>query len=274
MSSMPILLPTTPFNIENCVTCSDLVNISYNMYADWISAKKPSEKKFSWTPPTIDFEFSQPIWGETKALWVFTHDEPFALIATNKTQAFVIFRGTESVEDWLVDGDADQEKYSLVEGYGKVHHGFLKLYKSIRKSLLKTLQETMKNSEIKELFITGHSLGSGLSTVAVPDIVHQTFISENTELSIKHINLASPRVGDPDFTSALNQCRASNYRVVNTCDLVPTVPPSILGSALYQHVGTAVTFTAQYGSYAKNHSSVNSYHYALENIEQPSSTGK
>jgi len=269
MTSMPILLPPQPFDLADCVTCSDLVNISYNMYADWISAKKPAQKDFHWNPPNSEFKFSPLIWGKTKELWIFKHAEPFALIASNKTQVFVVFRGTESTEDWLVDGDADQTTYDLVKHYGKVHHGFFKLYKSIRESLLQTLKETMVNADIKQLFITGHSLGSGLSTLAVPDILNQPFIIDNTALTIDHFNLASPRVGDPEFTSALNQGRANNYRVVNTSDIVPTLPPSILGRDLYQHIGTAVTFTAQYGTYAGNHSSLNSYHYALKNTQQP-----
>lgn len=269
MTSMPILLPPTYFNLADLVTCSRLVNISYDMYADWIDEKKPDQEKFKWNPPSSKFTFSPVLWGEPKELWILKNAEPFALIASNKSQVFVVFRGTESSEDWLADGDAEQTAYDLVKGYGKVHRGFYRLYKSIRLSLLKTLKEVMTSTEIKQLFITGHSLGSGLSTLAVPDILNQSFIIDNTALTIDHFNLASPRVGDPEFTSALNQGRANNFRVVNTSDIVPTLPPSILGRDLYQHIGTAVTFTAQYGTYAGNHNALNSYHYALTHIHQP-----
>lgn len=269
MTSMPIFIPPKPFDLTECITCSNLVDISYDMYADWVRAHKPPQHDFHWNPPRSEFTFSPIIWGETKEFWIFKQAEPFALIASNKTQVFVIFRGTESTEDWLADGDADQTTYDLVKNYGNVHHGFFKLYKSIRKSLLQSLKKTIINTDIKQLFITGHSLGSGLSTLAVPDILNQSFIIDNTALTIDHFNLASPRVGDPEFTSALNLGRASNYRVVNTSDIVPTLPPSILGRDIYQHIGTAVTFTAQYGTYAGNHSALNSYHYALNNTQQP-----
>ncbi len=123
-------------------------------------------------------------------------------------------------------------------------------------------------SDIKKLFITGHSLGSGLSTLSVPDVLDN---SHNLPAgkSIIHYNLASPRVGSPGFATAYNLNNVPTYRIVNTCDIVPEVPPSVLDKLLYQHVGIPVDYTAQYGSLGGNHSAENSYRYALLHTDQP-----
>ncbi len=178
----------------------------------------------------------------------------------------MVFRGTESASDWLVDADADQDAYDLVPGYGNVHDGFLKLYKSMRDDLFKGFDEV---GQIDSLWITGHSLGCGLSTLAVPDVMAQ-----KTFQSIQHYNLASPRVGDPTFTDAYNNNGVLTYRVVNTCDLVPQLPTSILGRFVYKHIGAPVNYTAQYGSIGGNHSLTDSYQYALNHPESPENDTK
>ena len=123
----------------------------------------------------------------------------------------------------------------------------------------------------KKLYITGHSLGSSLSTLSVPDIITNT--KYKASLPVVHYNLASPRTGDPKFAAAYNANKVETYRVVNTCDIVPTVPLSVTSKDLplpiYQHVGVPVDFTAQYGSIVNNHSVSGSYLYALQHPEQP-----
>ena len=139
------------------------------------------------------------------------------------------------------------------------------LYKSMSTDVIDTLN---KVKQPKCLYITGHSLGSGISTLAVPDIITNTDYRKE-DVPILHYNLASPRVGNPEFASAYNNNKVPTYRIVNTCDIVPQVPPSVLDKLLFEHIGTPVNYTAQYGSLSGNHNSINSYHYALTHPEQP-----
>ncbi len=117
---------------------------------------------------------------------------------------------------------------------------------------------------IDTLYITGHSLGCGLSTLAVPDI-----LTQKTFKCLQHYAFASPRVGDPTFTEAYNANGVLTYRVVNTCDIVPQLPSPLLGEFVYKHVGIPVNFTAQYGGVGDNHNLTHAYGYALEHPHAP-----
>jgi triacylglycerol lipase len=67
----------------------------------------------------------------------------------------------------------------------------------------------------------------------------------------------------------MNDNGVPTFRIVNTEDIVPDAPPSVIGTRLYRHIGTSVDFTAQYGSYDGNHSPVNAYEYALNHPTDP-----
>lgn len=274
MSSRPMYFPPAPFQLAEVVQCSTLVEAAYDMYGQWKRQDKPAAKNFTWTPPPSQslpsMHYSEPIWGAEPHLWIFTHREPFAFVSwTDEGSVYVAIRGTESVDDWVSDIDADQAKYDLVSGYGKVHDGFLKLYKTMSAAILQAL--TLP-PDPKRLFITGHSLGSGLATLAVPHIItHSPYTPQ--KLPIVHYNLASPRVGNPTFASTYNANHVPTYRIVNTSDAVPDLPASVFGHLVYQHVGTPVDYTAQYGSLAGNHSASSSYRYALQHPDQPQREG-
>ncbi len=267
MVSMPMYFPHDPFNRHDACVCSTLVDASYDMYTQWIKQDKPEAEKFQWVPPKEPaMQYSKPIWGAEEFLWFFKHKEPFGFVSrADDGKVYLVFRGTESIGDWIEDAEIKQKPYDLASGYGDVHEGFLDLYKSMSASVIETLNKVERP---KCLYITGHSLGSGLSTLAVPDVIMHTDYTKQ-KLPVLHYNLASPRVGSPEFASAYNGNKVPTYRVVNTCDIVPQVPPSVLGKLYFEHVGTPVDYTAQYRSLSGNHNSYASYHYALTHKDQP-----
>lgn len=265
MKALPMYFPPQ-YDNNQAITCLKLVNSAYDMYNQWLAQNKPRQKKqFRWqAPKDTGFTFSTPIWSSLKRWFIFDDSEPFGFSAKNANgDGYLVFRGTESSSDWLDDADVDQVPYNHVAGYGMVHHGFLDLYNSMRESVLLTLNELLP---IKNLYIAGHSLGCGISSLAVPDVDDNKLFRKAV-----HYNFASPRVGDPQFTQACNNSKVNTFRVVNTCDLVPQVPLSAAGKLLYSHIGTPIDFTAQYGSVAGNHDSGQSYLYALEHPQDPAS---
>ena len=196
-------------------------------------------------------------------MWIFVNEsEPFGFVARSaEGKSYLVFRGTESATDWLSNLDTDPATYPLVSGYVKVHDGFLKLYESIRDDMFNAFDEV---GEISDLWVTGHSLGCGLSTVAIPDLLHKRTFNQ-----VEHYNFASPRVGDPEFTDKYNTNCVKTFRVVNTCDIVPQAPPSVVGKWLFKHIAIPVDYTAQYGSIVGNHSVTGSYIYALDHPDCP-----
>ncbi|WP_434390395.1 lipase family protein [Melittangium boletus] len=155
----------------------------------------------------------------------------------SRARLIVAFRGTQTPEDWLHDVDFVSEPYRPIEGGGTVHQGFQHVYYAVRDNVLRLVKE--RCAGIREVLVTGHSLGGALATLALPDIVN--FLRSQPEvpagLKVLLYSLASPRAGHADFKTFFNAWLPC-WRIVNTWDVVPSVPPELLG---YAHVGMQST---------------------------------
>lgn len=145
-----------------------------------------------------------------------------AFLVTNNEYAVLAFRGTEVAKATDIETDARAFKASVFEG--RVHKGFVDAYKSIEIQVLKGL----KKMDDLPLYITGHSLGAALATVATQYLERDPKLRDQIAACY---TFGSPRVGnkeyDRDFKSAI-------YRVVNTTDIVTVVPLLAMG---YVHIG-------------------------------------
>ncbi len=274
-------------------TCNFLVNVLGNMYAQWKKVGKPSQADFKWgtgkeiKPTDVckitqkkfkvdDFTFSPLIWSTFKNLGI-TYKEPFGCMVTDKNDnVFLAFRGSKSVIDFLVDSEFKPVSYTAPTSNAssniEVETGWYKVYNG----LLADLREQLKPYAGKgtKIIITGHSLGSTLATLAVPEA-----IANNME--VYHYNSASPLVGlqsFADFYTSLTIIGSSpgllkeTYRLVNLSDTVPNVPNNLQKQPPehnYISVGTQISFNADYGAENKNHNPCCSYAYALWNPENP-----
>lgn len=179
-------------------------------------------------------------------------DKRFGWVCVDPSRGrlIVTFRGTQTVEDWLHDLDFVSEPYRPIEGGGTVHQGFQHVYYAVRDNVLRLVRE--RCASLREVVVTGHSLGAALAALALPDIVR--FLREQPgvpeDLKVTLYNLASPRAGHADFKRFFNE-RFSCWRIVNTWDLVPNVPPELAG---YAHVGMQATVDSGFSlSVAHNH---------------------
>ena len=136
------------------------------------------------------------------------------------------FRGTEVTEKSDVLADLKAGKNLEASG-GKVHVGFKdelnKLWPAITVSL----------ANIDTLYVTGHSLGAAMATIAASRI--QTKV-------IALVTFGSPRAGNQEFVNSLT---VTHYRVQNNCDDVTKVPFLLMGFA---HHGTHkyMNFTGEF----------------------------
>jgi triacylglycerol lipase len=179
----------------------------------------------------------------------------FVIKANDDSHAVVSYRGTNTRPEWLEDACAFQHQFPYYKTPLYVHDGFFNVYDSIRPSLIKIFKsDKMKN--IKEIWITGHSLGGGLSTLHAFDFAYNDR-SRNYSL----INFASPRVGNPEFAQTFNKVVRNSFRVVNIYDIVPHLPPKELElikdgtirTCTYKHVNTSILFGIRAGSISENH---------------------
>ena len=122
------------------------------------------------------------------------------------------FRGTQVTEKSDVLADLKAGKNIEASG-GKVHVGFKdelnKLWPAITVSL----------ANIDALYVTGHSLGAAMATIAASRI--QTKV-------IALVTFGSPRAGNQEFVNSLT---VTHYRVQNNCDDVTKVPFMLMGFA-------------------------------------------
>lgn len=147
-----------------------------------------------------------------------------AFLVTNGEYAVLAFRGTEVTKKMDIKTDAKAFKASVYEG--RIHRGFAEAYKSIEIQVLKAVKS--KKIEDLPLYITGHSLGAAIATVATQYLERDEDLRNQIAACY---TFGSPRVGNREFDRDL---KSSVYRVVNTTDIVTVVPLLAMG---YLHVG-------------------------------------
>ena len=273
----PMALPSG-FSLEVAKLCATLTNSAYDQFAQWVKQGKPlPPAPFNWKPDgPSTLKYSAPLWGNA-IVWQTSYWEPFGFVAVDQYgYAYVVFRGSMTSADDDNDSDIFQVAYDLVTQapFGNVHSGFYSIYTSPLSSTIPSLADSTRAaltaSKTSNIAFTGHSLGAAMCTLAVPDVVYNSRLRLQ---SVELYNFASPRVGDPTFANGINNLvtklqPTSLFRIVNTEDSVPDVPPAS-SINFYEHVGTPASFTAQYLSIANNHSMENCYTYAVNHPEAP-----
>ena len=144
------------------------------------------------------------------------------LAESNDGYAVLAFRGTETTKRQDLAIDAKAIKVSVLEG--RIHSGFRVAYDSVAKDIERTV---LKLADMP-LYITGHSLGAALATVATQRLEHNLKIRERIAACY---TFGSPRVGDSHYDI---EFKSPIYRVVNTTDIVTTIPLLAMG---YIHIG-------------------------------------
>ena len=144
-----------------------------------------------------------------------------AFLAKNDEFVVLAFRGTQP--DKWEDVRTDLRVLKLRTVDGKVHIGFKNAFDDVKDAITTELRKHLGKMP---LYITGHSLGAALATVATQEIEE-----EFNDLVAACYTFGSPRVGDGKYEKAI---KVPFYRIVNTTDIV-TFFPFLLGT--FVHVG-------------------------------------
>ena len=131
---------------------------------------------------------------------------------------FLAFRGTEpkQVSDVLADAKAWHKKSQYG---GTVHAGF----RGEIDKLWPDIEKWMAKHEGKQIYVTGHSLGAAMATLATSRLPHGTIC----------YNFGSPRAGSWGFSKQFDT-KYELHRFVNNNDAVCRVPFALM---FYRHVG-------------------------------------
>ncbi|ORV70436.1 lipase family protein [Mycolicibacter hiberniae] len=149
---------------------------------------------------------------------------------TSSATAFIAFRGSADVADWIAGFDYAPTPYTPLAGFGQVHTGFQEIYGCVRGSIAANVAAAI--SGCGQILITGHSLGAALAVLAAPDVA--AAMPPNT-IEPRLTTFGGPRVGLDDFKAAFDAAIECCYRVVNFLDIVPLVPPEP-----FVHVGAGI----------------------------------
>lgn len=192
------------------------------------------------------------------------------LIDTNNN-IWIVFRGTNNIEDWEEDYTLNQTGIPLNKNTyqnealflkkdgavtPKIHENFYKIYRKIRDGIL-TIIKTMNHTNI---IITGHSLGGAMSAILTADLINQ-----NINNSVTYI-FGTPRVGDKVFADIIDKGKL--YHIYNTTDIIPNLPLAVTPNLknpnkpyFYQHCGELHPFTLNWFSVINNHLMTIHIHY-------------
>ena len=208
LRDMPFEVDSTAYSGINAWWLAELCRLIYRQGADEIDgATGPTRREILAGVNLDEIDFFNV--GDTEAALIKPLDK------SEPQFAVLVLRGTNDPRDWLTDFKAIPHRWA---GDGLVHKGFADALDSIWAKVSASLDQNVPPD--CPLFITGHSLGAALATLAAslrrPGALY---------------TYGSPRVGDDDFGAAL--AGVKNFRVVNNRDVVTTVPPPLP----FHHVG-------------------------------------
>ena len=184
---------------KTCYTMAQLAEIAY---CDGAEAKKRGKSIGFGGHQFFDFDGAQ-----CHAFW-------------NKSEIVIAFRGTEPDElsDLLADLNAIPRGAMT---HGLVHSGF----RGELDKLWDVVVECLSNHKDKAVYITGHSLGAAMATIATSRVEERREVVQLT-------TFGSPRVGTRSFVKNIS---TPHMRFVNNNDIVTKVPLALMG---YKHHGT------------------------------------
>ncbi len=198
----------------------------------------------------------------------------------------ITLRGTEKITEWVENIDFGQTDVDFpnTDHSVKIHSGFWDAFNkkrhdggpSLRDQINEAIPTYLKKDVPNELYITGHSLGAAVAT-----LIDINSILSYPNLVIISYLFGSPRVGSRSLSGLIRDLSEDPkynftiWRLVNTEDVVTTVPAPVVGDLIYSQlyisspdapnkVGS-VNFSDNLGKTEYNHSPL-TYLYANQQL--------
>ncbi|RAL08914.1 lipase family protein [Aspergillus homomorphus CBS 101889] len=180
--------------------------------------------------PTVLDEFNETAeFGDTAGF--------IAVDATNKA-IIVSFRGSHDLSNWIANIDFGLTDASSICSGCEIHSGFWKAWETVASTITAKIEAALTSHADYELVFTGHSLGAALAAVAAT-------VLRNDGYTVDLYNFGQPRIGNLALADYItNQNKGSNYRVTHEDDIVPKLPPKLLG---YHHFSPEYWITSDSG---------------------------
>lgn len=209
----------------------------------------------------------------------------FGFVAQKDKDLYIIIRGTRTIYEWFNNTVISYTKHISLNDkqWGETTKGFSSIYLELRKYIKNGVKQS--NGTFNRVFVSGHSLGGALATLAIPDLIDLGIPAS----AITVYTFASPRAGDRDFSQKINKTGIQHWRIANTEDIVPALPGATAniispnaspdnfivklyrdlkrkGMKTFEHTGTPIYFTVGTNSIEENHGLSTTY---MQGIGQP-----
>ncbi|KAA6429424.1 MAG: hypothetical protein FRX49_00818 [Trebouxia sp. A1-2] len=198
------------------------------------------------------------------SLYKLTHSQSFwetkqdtrCLVGWGNSTVVVAFRGTASMKNALADLQAWRIAHPPMRGTNwlgtrpLVHVGFLKSWLAgglkhkvvshILEAVRQCKQESRSDQPVK-IFVTGHSLGGALATLAAFDIRRHLMDNMQSNAEVVCYTFAAPRTGNHAFAREYNAMMPDTWSVINDQDVVTREGKMLF---LYKRPGQRVILNA------------------------------
>jgi predicted lipase len=141
----------------------------------------------------------------------------FIGVSKKEKTIFVVFRGSETITNWLDDFETLMTSYPLCPQC-EVHQGFYYSSQSVKTDVITWTQELQIKYPSFDVIVTGHSLGGALATLTAMNLV--TAQVNN----VKHFSFGSPRVGNAAAAAYISNNLPTITRTTHLKDIVPHTP--------------------------------------------------
>lgn len=106
-----------------------------------------------------------------------------------------------------------------------MHLGFKTAWQEVDEAVLEAVATARKQHPDFRIVVTGHSLGGAVATIAAGELRAASFPADL-------VTYGSPRVGNEQYVKFITDQPGKEYRITHDDDIVPRVPPALLG---YRH---------------------------------------
>lgn len=157
----------------------------------------------------------------------------FLSVDTANKLLVLSFRGSRTISNWIANLDFGQADASSLCIGCKAHSGFLKAWTVVSDDVMPPLVSAMAKYPGFRLVLTGHSFGGAVAALGATAL-------RKAGYKLDLYTYGQPRVGNTALATYMTN-QGSMYRVTHSNDIVPKLPPPLLG---YTHASPEYWITS------------------------------
>lgn len=213
------------YNKADVVACADLSSEVYN----FTSIAKKIKYRFSERMrdygfsryPQLEFVDIIEYQGNFPNSWLLQNTQVMLLKSIDNTSAYIVFRGSQELEDWIHDFSIFT--YSAFDDAPKLKalSGFYHRYRSI-KYVIESLLREHDLLNVGTIYVCGHSLGGALAHLTTHWLATSVALGEETEV-VCYTFGAPPLINEQFYEAAfeLNKSgKATTFNIIDPRDPV------------------------------------------------------